>query len=294
MITLTHETYMDIRTLFRITTCIILFVNAKSIANPWYGTLSFNNTQGDLPKNGSLGPSPFTALKTDERSNGFKLSAGYEFTPILSLEFGYTDLGKQTIVVNNNFSSLTNTAFNTIDSYYSQIANGTFNPFSATVDFQNLISNTNATNTLSNTESPTYASDSSDILAGAINGSKSTINNYGIHLIGKGIFPMRNQLSFILKGGLLRTETKTETTSIVFQWVTIGSGLSTTEPFIFIPIKKTEKYHHLDPIVGLGISFDLTKTLSAEISTEKYFGVAYGDGLDADMLSYDFSIRYRF
>ncbi|MGI1677843.1 MAG: hypothetical protein K6L75_03870 [Cellvibrionaceae bacterium] len=264
--------------------CTLTFFSTASstFASPWYGSISASKTQGELPNNGSSGPSPFTALETDETSSGFKLSAGYTLTTNFSFEFGYTHLGKQTIEVYNDFSSL---------------INGTYNPFSNPVSIGVILGNS-APNINPNTQQasllPYSAPQPGNFLAGAITGSKSTIKNYGLHLIGKGKFPITSQIDFLLKGGVLLAETKTETTSIIFQWVTIGSGLTTTDPFIYVPIKNTKKYRNVDPVLGLGMSVNLTDKISAEISADKYFGVAYGDDVEADFLSYELAISYQF
>lgn len=66
----------------------------------WYGGISAGVTQTSFtPSITVVGATAFSISK-DEKDTGYKIQAGYQFTPNWGVEFGYVDLGKISAVNN--------------------------------------------------------------------------------------------------------------------------------------------------------------------------------------------------
>lgn len=218
-------------------------------AGPWYMDATYSRSKGDMPD------TPVRPAKN--RDDGWQLTGGYQFSPYLSFEFSYVDLGEQTSGLNGAPLGITNPDIDP-DNF------GTwYNPF---------------------TTSTGQTAAAGFIAAPA---PSTTIETRGIRLAAVGGLPLGDIFSLNLQGGVLVPEYQVTRNSFVLQ--PTGDG-----PYQVVATSNTEESNDPEIFLGLGTTAQLTDTIGLKLFWEKYLDMGNKDTFEQDLDTYNLALRFSF
>ncbi|GAB1260019.1 hypothetical protein NBRC116495_07260 [Aurantivibrio plasticivorans] len=241
----------------------------------WYMDVTYSLNQGGLEGDGdSFGV--ITQLEVDNSSSGYQITGGFSFNQYLDLEFGFVDFGKQSVSVNQSLDLV-----------------GIFNPFTPVLAGSEVTGPGSFVDPDLSTSPTGIFALSSPLSANPplnpILGSNLKTEVIGIRLAAVGKVPITKWFEISLQAGALISEYKVTTNNYTY---VLQEG-----PCCFfdeVLVKETETSHDPELFMGLGLTWNISRSISTKLFWEKYLDFGEGDYLEQDLDSYNLSLRYRF